>query len=62
KTVITRNAREAVKYSLRLTSPETLICFAGSSYLAGEVLALMNKSAKSGAKKEERGGKTCLRV
>lgn len=62
KTVIAKNAREAVKYSFRFTSPETLICFAGSSYLAGEVLALMNKSAESGAKKEEKGGKTCLRV
>lgn len=62
KTVITKNAREAVKYSLRLTNRESLICFAGSSYLAGEVLALMNKSAKLSVEKVERGDKTCPRV
>jgi len=62
KIIITKNTREAMKYSLGLTNRENLICFAGSFYLAGEVLALLNKSAKLGPKTGERGAKSCLRV
>jgi dihydrofolate synthase/folylpolyglutamate synthase len=39
KIIITKNTRKAMKYSLGLANRESLICFAGSSYLAGEVLA-----------------------
>jgi dihydrofolate synthase/folylpolyglutamate synthase len=62
KTIIAENTREALRYSLGLAKRESLICFAGSSYLAGEVLALVNKSSKLPPKKKERGAKSCLRV
>jgi len=60
--IITGNTREAMRCSLGLANRETLICFTGSSYLAGEVLAMVNKSTKLVPKKEERGAKSCLRV
>ena len=62
KIIITGNTKVAMRCSLHLANTENLVCFTGSSYLAGEVLDLVSKSTKLGSKKEERGGKLCLRV
>ena len=62
KIIITENTREAMKCSLDLARRESLVCFTGSSYLAGEVLGLLNKFTKLGPKKKERGAEVCPRV